>query len=178
MNRRIIAAVLALGVGAGAWWLAPTGEQTRPPELTASPAVRLAEVRLPDLDDRERSMSEWAGRPLLINFWATWCAPCRREMPRLQRLADAQPAGGLQVIGIALDTREDAERFVTEYGIRYPVLYGEHAGAVFAESFGDAFVALPFSVFVAASGEVVALKSGELQDVELDDLARRSAAGP
>ena len=128
---------------------------------------RLAEFRLPDLDDRERSIYEWSGRPLLINFWATWCAPCRREMPLLQSVQDEQPEGGLQIIGVALDTREDARRFVAETGIRYPVLYGEHEGAVVAESFGDDFVALPFSVFVAADGRIVALKAGELHADEL-----------
>jgi len=166
--KRVIA-VCALGL-AGlplALWLASTDDKAQTGSDPAPPVQRLPDASLPDLEDRMRSISEWSGRPLIINFWATWCAPCRREMPLLQSAQDSQSEGGLQIIGIALDTRKDAKRFVTENGIRYPVLYGEHEGAVFAESFGDAFVALPFSVFVAPDGQVVAQKSGELQPEEL-----------
>ena len=162
--------VVCVAVAAGilaAVWLVRTGDETQPATQTAPVVQRLPDVRLPDLDDRERSIHEWSGRPLLINFWATWCAPCRREMPLLQSVQDEQTESGLQVIGIALDNRKDARRFVTETGIRYPILYGEHDGAVFAESFGGGFVALPFSVLVAADGEIVARKSGELNADEL-----------
>lgn len=170
MKRLVLVCTLAASGILGAWWLMRAGELTRG-ENEANPAVRqISEFRLPDLDGRERSIYEWSGRPLIINFWATWCAPCRREMPLLQSVQDEQSEDGLQIIGIALDTREDAQRFVTEKGVRYPILYGEHEAALIAESFGDDFVALPFSVFVAADGTIVALKSGELQAIELRSL--------
>lgn len=170
MKRVIVLCALALTAILGVFWLLTTGDPNRSDAETGAAVQRIGDFRLPDLEDRERSINEWAGRPLLINFWATWCAPCRREMPLLQRVQDEQPEGGLQIIGVALDTREDAQRFVTGRGIRYPILYGEHEAATFAESFGDEFVALPFSVFVASDGEIVALKSGELQAAELRSL--------
>jgi len=122
----------------------------------------LPDFTLPDLDDRQRTISEWSGRPMVINFWATWCGPCRREMPLLQSLQEEKGDGGLQVIGVALDNPDDVKRFIDKIGVTYPNLYGEHDGTVIAESLSDDFVGLPFSAFVAPGGEILALLSGEL----------------
>lgn len=142
--------------------------ESRPTDDSPGGIARLAEFTLPDLDDRPRSIREWSGSPLILNFWATWCAPCRREMPLLQEFHDRSDTGGLTVIGIALDNPRDARRFVTEVGITYPNLYGETEGAEIADSMGDSFVGLPFSAFVGPGGEIVALRAGELHADELE----------
>jgi len=129
----------------------------------------LADFTLPDLDDRPRSIMEWSGRPLIINFWATWCAPCRREMPLLQDLYEERGDSGLHIVGVAMDNKRDVQRFVAQIKVTYPILYGEDEGARAADSFGDSFVGLPFSAFIAPGGEVLALRAGELH---ADDLAR------
>jgi thiol-disulfide isomerase/thioredoxin len=131
----------------------------------------LPDFTLPDLNDQPRSVTEWSGRSLIINFWATWCAPCRREMPLLQSLQDEHDEDSLQVIGVAMDNRADAQRFITETGVTYPILYGVDEAAMVAESFGDEFVGLPFTAFIVPGGEILTLLSGELDAADLRELA-------
>jgi thiol-disulfide isomerase/thioredoxin len=143
-----------------------------PPVQSAPVVVEfLQEFTLPDLDNQPRSILEWSGQPLIINFWATWCAPCRREMPLLQSLQDERKDGSLQVIGIALDNLSDAMKFVERIGVTYPILYGEDNATEVAESFGDDFVALPFTVTIAPGGEILTLSAGELDSDYLEKLA-------
>ena len=130
-------------------------------------AEYLSDFSLPDLDDKPRSIMEWSGKSLIINFWATWCAPCRREMPLLQRLQDQRSEGSLQVIGIAIDNLNDVRRFISQTGITYPNLYGEYEASIIAESFAEDFIALPFSVFVLPDGEILTFWAGELNAEEL-----------
>ncbi len=163
-----ITAIVLVCVLAGAWIAQEYREAPSAEQLPVA-VVTLPDFTLPDLDDRPRSITEWSGRPLIINFWATWCAPCRREMPLLQSLQDERADGSLQVIGVALDKLADAKRFVAQIKATYPILYGEDDGTVVAESFGDDFIGLPFSAFVAPDGEILALLSGELL---ADDLHR------
>lgn len=127
------------------------------PEVTTLPDFSLV-----DLTGESRSISEWADRPLLINFWATWCAPCRREMPMLQTLRQERMNQPFEVIGIAIDRQDDVETFINETGVTYPILVGQSDAMEAAEKFGPAFVALPFTVFTAPGGEILHLHSGEL----------------
>ncbi len=184
VNRQALTAALVLLVGGLAVW-GFMQTRTRAPITRPPASERLQDFVLPDLDDQPRSIKEWSGRPLIINFWATWCAPCRREMPLLQQLVDDHGDTGLQVVGIAMDNLSDVRKFIAQTGIRYPMLYGELDASNVAESFGDAFVGLPFSVIVAPQGDILALWAGELDSamlrrmvVELDAVAtgRRSAA--
>jgi thiol-disulfide isomerase/thioredoxin len=156
-----IAAVFAL---AGFW--AVQSYRSEPPPQTPA-AEYLSDFSLPDLDDNPRSIMEWSGTSLIINFWATWCAPCRREMPLLQNLQDQRGDGSLQVVGIAMDNLRDVRRFVSQAGINYPILYGEYEASIVAESFGEDFIGLPFSVFIAADGQILTLWAGELSADEL-----------
>lgn len=175
-----IAAIVAACILAGLW----IGQKYRP-EPPRSAVEYLPDFTLPDLDDRQRSISEWSGRPMIVNFWATWCGPCRREIPLLQSLHHEHGDDGLQVIGVALDNLQDVTRFIEKTGVTYPNLYGEHDGTIVAESLSDEFVGLPFSALVAPSGEILALLSGELHAdylqravAEMDAVAsgRRSVA--
>lgn len=168
--RVISIAAIALACVLAGLWVVPkflTAPTVEPPPLSVE---YLPDFTLPDLDDQPRSIREWSGRSLVINFWATWCAPCRREMPLLQSLQDQRSDGSLQVIGVALDNPADVKRFITQSGVTYPILYGENEGSAIAESLGDDFIGLPFSAFVAPGGEILALLAGELQDDELHRL--------
>jgi len=169
MMRPLRITAILLVCGLVALWMSQQYRDTPPAEPATLIVATLPDFTLPDLDDRPRSITEWSGRSLVINFWATWCAPCRREMPLLQSLQDERADGSLQVIGVALDNLADAKRFATQIRVTYPVLYGEEDGTVVAESLGDDFIGLPFSAFVAPDGEILALVSGELQ---ADDLHR------
>ena len=157
---------------------APAAAPTGPPaaEATpsaaapaASPAAKIPEVlpdlTLPGLDGTPHRLTDWKGHALLVNFWATWCEPCRREIPLLRSLRRERSADGLEVIGIAIDYSDAAEKYAREARIDYPVLLGEQGGYEAAAAFGMEPV-LPFSVFADRTGRVVTLKVGELHPDE------------
>jgi thiol-disulfide isomerase/thioredoxin len=168
MSRRslILLAVIAI-FSAGAGFL--TGQRANQ-ETLATAQLQSADVvgqRLPsfsaaDLDDQQRSIQDWDGQPRLINFWATWCAPCRREMPDLMALHD-ELDGQAMVIGIALDFPEEVKLYVEELGIKYPILIADDlAGTRLVRDLGNANGLLPYSVFVDQQGVIREVKLGEL----------------
>ncbi|MGE0582552.1 MAG: TlpA family protein disulfide reductase [Steroidobacteraceae bacterium] len=132
-----------------------------PPPAPRTIPETLPTFTLQDRDGVPRSLSHWSGRPLLVNFWATWCAPCRREIPLLMQLRKDHAAEGLEVIGIAVDFRDDVLRYATEIGLDYPLLIGEQDGLDAAAAFGLDPV-FPFSVFSDRQGRIVAVRVGEL----------------
>lgn len=164
------------GLYAGRWFFDVPEAQSPMPGIEASTELveRLPEFVLADLDGAARNISEWTDQPMLINFWATWCAPCRKEMPLLQILHQDSP-GGLRVIGVAVDRMPAVESFIAEAGVTYPILVGQDEAIAAAESFGPEFIALPFSVLVDAGGDVIGLEPGELDPEELAGLARLAA---
>ncbi len=138
------------------------------PQVTPdSELAMLPDFTLMDVGGNPRSISEWSKQPLLINFWATWCAPCRREMPLLQKLHEERQNTSFQVIGVAIDRLDDVQAYVIESGVTYPILVGELEAMEVAEKFGSGFVGLPFSVFTAPNGQVLTVRNGELQRDEL-----------
>lgn len=134
----------------------------------------LPDLSLPAVDGTPHRLTDWKGRPLVVNFWATWCEPCRREIPLLRSLRHERAAQGLEVLGIAVDMRDAVREYAAHSGIDYPVLIGEEGGLAAVDAFGMDTV-LPFSVFVDRAGQVVTLKVGELHRDEavliLDRLA-------
>jgi len=118
-------------------------------------------LTLADADGVRHPLSEWKGHPLLINFWATWCAPCRREIPLLKSLRHERAGDGVEIVGIAVDFRDAVQHYAREMRIDYPVLVGEQDGLDAIAAFGMDTV-FPFTVFVDAQGRIVTLKIGEL----------------
>jgi thiol-disulfide isomerase/thioredoxin len=131
-------------------------------------AERLPEFALETLAGPEQSISSWTGRPLLINFWATWCGPCLREIPMLKEFQVAQPE--LQVIGIAVDRREPVVTFAEQMQFNYPILIGDKGGWEAAAAFGVNVYALPFTVFTGTDGSVLGVHTGELHREHLEEL--------
>src|SRR5262249_17771533 len=119
------------------------------------------EISLADTNGIKHRLSEWKGRPLLINFWATWCDPCRREIPLLKTLRHERAAQGVEVVGIAVDFRDAVQHYAQQMSIDYPVLVGEQDGLDAIASFGMDTV-FPFTVFADARGRIVTLKVVEL----------------
>ena len=129
---------------------------------------RLPEFSLQDRDGKPVSIKAWTGKSLIINFWATWCAPCRREIPLLESLQRAWADRGVAVIGIAVDHRDQVLAYADDMKIGYPLLIGEQDALDAAAAFGVAAPAFPFTVFTDRRGEGVALYMGELHRAESD----------
>jgi peroxiredoxin len=148
---------------------APAAAPGPTPEAATAPKIpeQLPEITLPGVDGVPRNLRDWQGRPLVINFWATWCEPCRREIPLLRALRHERSAQHLEVVGIAVDLLDAVRKYIPSHGIDYPVLVGEQGGLAAVSAFGMDTV-LPFSVFVDRRGRVVTLKVGELHRDEAD----------
>lgn len=132
--------------------------------------VSYPEFTLPDIDGVERNFSEWQGKSRLINFWATWCAPCRREIPLLKEFQDQHAEDGFQVLGIAIDYPEEVSVFAESAEFNYPVLVGQQEAMAVAESSGIEFIGMPFTMFVAPDGEYLGAYIGELHKEHLEEL--------
>ncbi len=181
LKPKVIAGLLALATLAGVagYYLSQT---LRPaPVLVPAATPIVVPERRPDFElmDRHgivRAISEWDGRPLVVNFWATWCAPCRREIPMLNTLArDSEPAGWA-VIGIAVDFREDVLRYVEATPVDYAVLIGEQEGLDVARGFGVETLGFPFTVFTDKQGRIVTIHVGELHRPQADLIMGQVAA--
>jgi thiol-disulfide isomerase/thioredoxin len=126
-------------------------------------------IRLPALDGRPITLPEtYAGRPLLINLWASWCAPCIEEMPELDRFAGSQGDGGVQVIGIALDSEEAVRAFLQRVPVDYPILLDSPGPRDAGVQLGNLKGVLPYTALVDAQGRLVKQKVGPFQPGEID----------
>ncbi len=124
------------------------------------PAV-LPDFALATTEGPLRKLSSFQHPSLIVNFWATWCAPCRREIPLLSQLRNERGERGVEVLGIAVDFREDVLKYAAKIGLDYPLLIGEEDGLAAADAFGIDPV-FPFTVFADAKRRIVAVKVGEL----------------
>jgi thiol-disulfide isomerase/thioredoxin len=143
------------------------GGETPPPPAAKIPD-RLPDFALAALDGKLTSISAWSGKSLVINFWATWCAPCRREIPLLEGISAEWANRGIAVVGVAVDHRDRVASFAQELKIRYPLLIGEQEALDVAGQFGVDSPVFPFTVFTDRRGEVVALYIGELRKPQVD----------
>ena len=123
--------------------------------LEQSAEMILPTFSLPDLSGKLHSISEWQGKIRVINFWATWCPPCRKEIPDLIALQQAYATKGVEVIGIAIDDREAVADYLKETKINYPVLMGSDEGVTLARQLGNTVDAIPFTIIVNLQGKII-----------------------
>jgi thiol-disulfide isomerase/thioredoxin len=179
--------VAAAAAGAAAYFYREAAAPPAPlaaPEPATAPQVQLVETlprfTLADRDGQPRSLQDWPGKALIVNFWATWCAPCRREIPLLQQLQRDHGAEGFQVIGIAVDFRDKVLAYADDMKIDYPLLIGEQDALDAAAAFGVPTIGFPFTVFSDRRGRVVTTHFGELTAPQADlilDAVNRVDAG-
>ena len=169
----LIFGVALFALMAGALFYAariPVETQAPPPQPAQLEVVTHPSFSLPDMEGTSREFAEWDGTHRLLNFWATWCAPCRREIPLLKDFQDAHGEAGFQVLGIAVDFPEEVTKYAAEAEFNYPVLIGQQDAMAVAESSGIEFIGMPFTMFVTRDGEYIGAYIGELHQSHLDDV--------
>lgn len=149
------AVALALGVAVALW-------DRKTPD--AQPLLALS---LPDTAGQAQSLGQWKGKVLVVNFWATWCAPCREEMPEFVKAQRELGPKGLQFVGIAIDQRDKVAEFVQELNVNYPALIGGFDAMELSRSLGNRLVALPFTVILDREGHVAHTQLGPLKPGQL-----------
>ena len=135
------------------------------PELADS----LPEFSLANLAGEPTSIASWPDRAMIVNFWATWCVPCRREIPLLKEFQTANP--DVQVVGIAVDRAEPVASYAAEAQFNYPILVGENDAIGAATAFGVQVLALPITVFTSREGAILYLHTGEIHPEHLENYA-------
>ena len=130
----------------------------------------LGEFELIDLNNVMTHSSKWNGQYKLINFWATWCAPCRREIPLLNNTQKEYQDMSIQIIGIAVDVLDDVIAYSEETPFEYPVLVGEEEAIAIAENANIEFIGLPFTMLVDDQNEIIKTHLGEIKEHHIDML--------
>jgi thiol-disulfide isomerase/thioredoxin len=156
----VVAGVALAGLAAGLYF--------SPGVPRDSPAASLLGLALPDIDGHEQRLDQWKGKVLVVNFWATWCEPCREEMPEFVKAQAALGGKGLQFVGIAIDQPDKIRQFSRELKLNYPSLVGGYGALELSKSFGNNFMALPFTVIVDREGRVAYGQMGPLKPGKLD----------
>jgi len=145
-------------VGAGTLALAAGGyfgaRTLQPKPEVARPATGLLGVTLPDAEGKQQRIEQWRGKVVVVNFWATWCAPCREEMPLFVRVQNELGGRGVQFVGIAVDQVEKVKPFARELGLNYPVLIGGYGAMELSRTLGNSVMALPFTVIIDREGNI------------------------
>lgn len=147
-----------------------------PADLVGHPRPQFT---LPDLAGQPRNVAEWDGKLLLINFWATWCAPCREEIPAFIKVRRAYRDRGFEIVGIAIDNPEFVIEYARELGINYPLLYGSEDAMETGTRYGNRQGTLPYSVFVNTEGRISHIhNSGVLTESELIHMVEELLQAP
>jgi thiol-disulfide isomerase/thioredoxin len=137
----------------------------------------LRSVTLVDLAGKPRRMSEWQGRVLVCNFWATWCAPCREEIPMLMSEREKYKESGLEIVGIAIDNSPKVVEFAASLKISYPILLAEADGLDVMRRLGNSAGGLPYTVVIDRQGNIVHSKLGAMKQADLDEILGPLARG-
>lgn len=129
-----------------------------------------------DANGGKQSVAQWRGKVLAVNFWATWCAPCREEMPEFSRINEEYAAKGVQFIGIGIDTVDNLRKFNQEMRVSYPLLIGENDAMQASAAVGNKLMALPFTAVLSRKGTVSQVKLGKMGARELKEALERALA--
>ncbi|MGH8280011.1 MAG: TlpA disulfide reductase family protein [Gammaproteobacteria bacterium] len=158
--------------------IASSSEPPAPaPSLSAAKALMLP---MNDLHGEPHMLDDWRGKLLLVNFWATWCPPCREEMPLLVKLQAQYAAQGLQVVGIATDeqSEQDVRAFVKKMVVNYPILMSNNQSAEIVDALGGNFIGLPVSILLKPDGSVIKIQTGAMDPTEAESLVRTALKLP
>lgn len=144
-----------LGVAVGSYVSSPRVRVTAP---LLKPGEQLSGLQLADVEGHNHVLSEWNGKLVLVNFWATWCEPCREEMPVLDHTRRELAGKGLEVVGVAVDDADAVATFLKNSPVTYPILIGADNDTL--HKFGDGSAVLPYSVLIDREGKLLAQRAG------------------
>ena len=170
----LFALPLALAALAAGVWFAHGHYAPRSSEAAALAALQQA--RYPDPEGRSQALAQWSGKLRVVNFWASWCAPCREEMPDFDDLARQYREHGVEFIGIAVDTPANVQAFLQRQPVGYPILVGEGGADSLARALGNTTGALPYTLVLDPEGRVVKQHLGRLPRATLDAVLRENLA--
>jgi len=177
MNPRVIytlVIVVAVASGLAGYYLPRWAHQgnpvPHPPEVTLEEQTGAVQVQgmqrpdfsMTDVNGNLRRIDEWNGQVIALNFWATWCPPCLKEIPEFIHLQNKYADRGLQFIGIALQRREEVLGFMQQHEMNYPVLAGEMEVVELTRAYGNEIGALPYTVIIDRDGKIAFVKQGQL----------------
>ena len=177
MSRRASVIFLATGLVAAAlgagihWW------RTEPAPAT-DPAAALFAASFPDADGTMQPLAQWQGRPLVVNFWATWCPPCVEEMPDLQKVRDEYRDRGVEVIGIGIDSAGRIVAFRDRHRLSLPLLVAGAGGSELNRALGNTGSALPYTVLIGREGRLRERHLGQVRPEQLRQWIESALAQP
>lgn len=157
MKQTLILIIVALFALLGGIWL-----QSRTTEDIRSEVSELPDYRLPDLNGIEHRLSDWREKIIIVNFWATWCPPCREEIPEFVALQNEYQDQGLQFVGIAIEDREAVADYLDFVDMNYPMLIAGDQGIILTQEWGNSSGILPFSIIFNRQGQVLHKQPGRL----------------
>ena len=175
----VLLAVLSAGLGLGlSALLRPSSTST--PLISAQPAAAsvpvldvgdlVGDIRLPDRDGKPRELSEWSGKLVVLNFWASWCGPCREEMPMLDAMRARYASKGVEVIGVAAEEAADALGFLEQNPVAYPILINApDAPLDVSLHLGNTQSVLPYTALISRDGRLLATRMGNFSERSLQD---------
>ncbi|VAW76956.1 hypothetical protein MNBD_GAMMA12-1100 [hydrothermal vent metagenome] len=190
MNIRVISIAILAGIaGSVVYWSIKEKPQSKPVSVISVEAkpdqyFSYREINkgenplrpifsMPDRYNKIRNITEWDGKVILLNFWATWCPPCRKEMPAFIQLQKKYASQGFQVIGVALDKMSKVNIFADKIGVNYPLLVGALNAAEISRAYGNAGGQLPYTVFINRQGKLVAAKLGEISKQQAEKIIKQ-----
>ena len=163
----LAAAAALAGVGASVW-----RSKLEPAEIPVNPMTggldELWQMQFETPDGGKLAMQSLKGKPLLINFWATWCPPCVEELPLLERFYNQNKAKNMQIVGLAADKPEAVRTFLQKLPLTFPIGIIDFSGIALSKSWGNLAGGLPFSVMLAADGHAMQRKMGKLSEDDLN----------
>jgi thiol-disulfide isomerase/thioredoxin len=170
-KKQLLAIPLVVAALTAGMWL---GQAHYAPEApAAADAAGFWQTGFPDIHGQTRQMSQWRGQVIVLNFWASWCAPCREEMPDFVDLHTQFQPKGIEFVGIAIDNSDRVASYLQQQPVNYPILIGEGAASNLAERLGNPSGALPYTIVLDRDGRTVLSHLGRLPRAKLEAALRK-----
>ena len=168
MQKKLLYGIpLALAALAAGIWLA---QARYAPKIPAASAVAaLWQLHFPDVRGHDQPLSQWRGQVVVLNFWASWCAPCREEIPDFVALHTQYRPKGVEFVGIAIDNQASVAQFLQHLPVNYPILIGEGGASSLARQLGNPSGALPYTIVLDRGGHIVLSHLGRLPRATLEE---------